>query len=26
VTQGELYLSIGSRNFTLPMVEHRIPG
>jgi uncharacterized protein YaeQ len=25
VTHGELYISIGTRNFTLSMVEHRIP-
>jgi uncharacterized protein YaeQ len=24
VTHGELFLSIGERNFTLPMVEHRL--
>ena len=26
VTHGELYLSIGPHTFTLPFVEHRIPG
>ena len=26
VSQGELYISIAERNFTLPIVEHRIPG
>jgi hypothetical protein len=25
VSQGELYISVAERNFTLPIVEHRIP-
>ena len=26
VSQGELYISVADRNYTLPIVEHRIPG
>jgi uncharacterized protein YaeQ len=26
VTHGELYIAIGARTFTLPVVEHRLPG
>ena len=26
ISQGELYISVAAQNFTLPIVEHRIPG